>query len=279
MRPASCAAALPRRPVWLRRALGEATGHGVRVGLVDSGVDPAWRHPGFAPGVGLLARLPHRLALVESDDLDDRIGHGTACADVLLALAPEVEIHPIRVFHDRLETSVPVLVAALAWATEAGLDVVSLSLGTVLASAREPLWAICETARRRGTLVVAAADAASGTSYPAAFDNAIGVSAGDFPDVHDYLYRPHAAVECVAQGRRRVRVLGGRRVVAAATSYAAPHVAALAALLRQRRPGADLETLRGWLADHALGGPGRAAVPPAVAAPETPVRRDVEAEP
>lgn len=245
------------RPPWLDAALGDATGRGVTVGVVDSGLDPEWREQSFTAGVGLLARGGgrRRYEVAASADVADRIGHGTQCASIVREMAPGARITPIRVFDDRLETSVPALIAAVRWAVERRLAVVNLSLGTRLGSALRPLYAVCEEARRAGVVVIAAVDRGSRRSYPAIFANVLGVEAGEFRSAYEFRYRPDEAVEVVAPGRRMVRTLGGRRVLVDGGSFAAPHVTALAALLVEREPGAGLDGVRAFLARHAPGAP------------------------
>ncbi len=251
------------RPPWLDRALGPVDGGGVRVAVIDSGIDPEWEDGGFAAGVGLVGDCGGK-GPVPSLDRRDRLGHGTACAGILQGMAPGAEIHPVKVFLDRLQTSVSTLVAALDWCVAEAMDVVNLSLGTRRGEALEPLYAACERARRGGLVVVAAVAADGGGSFPAIFENALGVGAGRFASIYDLEYRPGAAVECVAQGFRRVRVLGGRSLEATATSYAAPHVSAWVALLRQRHPGAGLDEIRSLLPRYALTGAGRATPAPPI---------------
>jgi subtilisin family serine protease len=238
------------RPSWLDAAVGDATGRGVDVGIVDSGLDPAWRDPALRAGVGLLAR-GGGFRLHETDDWEDRIGHGTSCARIVREMAPGAAIVPLRVFDRRLETSAEVLIAALRWAVERRIAVVNLSLGTRREHALRPLYAACEEASRQGMVIVAAVERHSGESYPAVFANALGVAADEFANVFDFRYLPGAAVECVAAGRRRVHSLGGERLVYG-NSYAAPHVAALAALVLERTPAAGLEGVRRFLAAHSL---------------------------
>lgn len=220
-------------PPWVGAQLGPVSGRGVTVGIVDSGLDPALRGPDVEPGVSLVA----------AGEVDDRIGHGSACASIVRGMAPGATIVPIRVFDDRLKTSVEVLVAAIRWAVDRGLRVLNLSLGSVREDALKPLYVACEEARRRGTIPVAAT-AVGGTSYPAVFECAIGVKGDYFDNVYDFEFRPGAAVECVAQSRRRVRALGGEHRRVDSFSFAAPHVAAIVALLLERHPDADLDEIR-----------------------------------
>lgn len=229
------------KPAWLRDVLGDVTGRGVSVGLVDSGRDPDWEEPRIQPGWGLVGR---ELDLVESSDDRDRLGHGTAAADVLLRLAPGVEIHPLRVFGDRLETSPEVVEAALDRAVDRELSIVNLSLGTTRESAAPRFEAACARAHGAGMAVVAAAPRGPGPRYPASLPTVLGVTAGRFASPYDLRHRPDHAVAWQAQGEARVRWLGGELRRVHASSLAAPHLTALAALLLERFPGAGPDDLR-----------------------------------
>ncbi|MEM7584074.1 MAG: S8 family serine peptidase [Acidobacteriota bacterium] len=234
----------------LRRALGDATGRGVRICLIDSGRDPDWDEPRIHPGLGLAdPRQPFLVA--PSNDDRDRIGHGTACADLLLRMAPGVEILPCRVFGHTLETSIDLLIAGLKWAASKEADIVNLSLGTTQDTSIRRLYQACEVLRRRGILVVSAIEQQQGYSYPAAFENAIGVRAVRGDDDLTYWYCPDEAAECVARGDGEVRWLEGERRDVFASSFAAPRISALLACFRERFPGIQLEATRELLARYA----------------------------
>ena len=99
-------------------------GRGVSVAVIDSGVNPEHPHVGAVAGgvkIGLSGEV--------SEDFVDRLGHGTAVFAAIQEKAPEAEIFAVRVFDDRLRTSVRALVAAIDWAAERGVRVVNLSLG------------------------------------------------------------------------------------------------------------------------------------------------------
>ncbi|MCG8457752.1 MAG: S8 family serine peptidase, partial [Holophagales bacterium] len=133
--PAGVGLALPslERPAWMNRRVGDAQGRGVRVAVVDSGyIRPSGPPPAAEPTDlrALDGKVAPGRGLVETGGVRDRIGHGTACAHIVLSLAPAAEIVPVRVFDERLETSPEAIVAALGWAVEEGIDVVNLSLGS-----------------------------------------------------------------------------------------------------------------------------------------------------
>lgn len=240
----------PARPEWA----GTGTGRGIRVGVIDSGWDRTLEEPRVVRGPGFVDP-DDDFALGRNDDDHDRLGHGTACADLILRIAPEAEVVPLRVFGNQLETSPHILHAALTWAFEQELNVVNVSLGTMLPGTLHPLYAICEKARRAGIIIVAAGHNANTWSYPAIFENVVGVSAGRFGNPFHFRFHPQDAMEVEAWGLDQpVRWLGGGRVIKNGTSFAAPNVSGIVALYLEANPGATLEDVREMLRRHALPG-------------------------
>lgn len=98
-------------------------GQGVTVAIVDSGVD--LRDPATAAAVvGGTCVVPG----YASDDLQDRIGHGALVARIILALAPEAKLHPIRIFGETGATATEVAATGMALAAEQG-DLTNASIG------------------------------------------------------------------------------------------------------------------------------------------------------
>ena len=239
-------------PAWVREALGGATGRGIRVAVIDSGWDRTIGDPRVLPGISFVDPEDD-FALGRNDDDRDVLGHGTACVDLVLRVAPNARVVPVRVFGKQLETSPGTIHAALLWAIEAGVQVINVSLGTRLEYALHPLYAACERARRAGIIVVTAGHNANGWSYPAIFENVIGVSAARFASPYEFRYRAEHAMECVAWGAdQEVTWLGGERMVKHGTSFAAPNVAGIVALILEAHPGSTIEEVREMLSRFAL---------------------------
>jgi subtilisin family serine protease len=85
-----------------------------------------------------------------SKDDADRLGHGTACINTLLAIAPACEVVPIRVFESTLETAPTELIRAIDWAVNSGSHVINLSLGT---SSTQLQWALVKSPLRGQAVV------------------------------------------------------------------------------------------------------------------------------
>lgn len=173
--------------------LRRGRGAGVDVAVVDSGWSPDFQDSRVLPGVDLVGGM--------DTDAGTPPGHGTVCALRILQVAPEARIVPIRVFRPSLETSVAVLCEGIRLACEAGARVINLSLATQLDAAVRPLFAVCEAARRRGIVIVAAAHNQHVPAVPAYLEPVLAVQEGDQTDLLDFSYDPFAPIECSATGR------------------------------------------------------------------------------
>jgi hypothetical protein len=157
---------------FLRLADLVATGRGVRVAVVDSGVHAAHPHvQGVAGGVGIDA------IGVECNDYVDRLGHGTAVTAVIREKAPDAEIVVVKVFERELATTGIALVAAIDWAIAERARLINLSLGTANAAHESMLSDAVGRARRADAVVVTAAPQATVRWLPGALDGVIAVSA------------------------------------------------------------------------------------------------------
>jgi subtilisin family serine protease len=163
--PAPDLGALTARPLHGR------TGSGVGIAVIDSGVNPHNPH---------IARIAGGIAIDRTgalgNDWIDRLGHGTAVTAAIQERAPGAAVHAVRVFHERLATSVHALVRALDWAAEQRLHLVNLSLGTTNEAHAAALACAVERARDAGVIVVAAREHDGRPCFPGCLDGVIGVS-------------------------------------------------------------------------------------------------------
>lgn len=144
----------------------------VTVAVIDSGVHVPHPHlPDVAGGISI--DLEGRA----SDDVVDRIGHGTAVAAAIHEKAPNTELWAVKVFDRELATSVAVLVQAIDWATERGIRLVNMSLGTANRLRAPELGPAIERAVRAGTVVVSAHEHGGTLFYPGALPGVVGVVA------------------------------------------------------------------------------------------------------
>ena len=220
-------------------AWGGATGAGIKVAVVDSGID------GSHPAVGDIAGY---VAVVVDPDSEtgtnyvegpheDLVGHGTACAGIIRKLAPEVEIYSIRVLGENLKGKGALFLAGIEWAIENGMDVVNMSLSSKSENLFAPLHDVADEAYFGNTVLVCAANNTPGPTYPSQFASVVSVAATPGTDPYLLAYNPHPPVEFAAIGIDIEVPWTGGSIVATGNSFAAPHVAGLAALIRSKHPG------------------------------------------
>ncbi|ROO62837.1 type VII secretion-associated serine protease mycosin [Micromonospora sp. Llam0] len=276
---AAATAALPVRydPIrdeqWQLRELSAttawqyATGTGVTVAVIDSGVDAS--HIDLAGQV-----LPGIDFVEDGDGWSDPVGHGTTVAaliagrdddeDGVLGLAPDARILPVRVLDEENRYDDALVVAkAVRWAVDNGARVINLSLG---GSGDSPeLAAALDYAFASDVVVVACTGnvSANGTSrvwYPAREPGVVAVAGMDRGGEQLWagsITGPETVLTAPATGLVGARPDGYWQVQG--TSFAAPLVAATAALIRSRFPEMSAGTVVTRLIETArdLGTPGR----------------------
>ena len=213
-------------------ALGDSTGQGVSVCILDSGVERG--HPlvgELAGSIAVVKNADGRID-VKEDAEGDLCGHGTACAGVVRTLAPESELVSVRVLGAGFTGSGEVLLEGLRWAVEQGYDVVNMSLSTTKQKFASLLHQLADSAYFRRTMLVASAHNMPVESYPWRFSSVISVGSHDQPDPFAYFYNPSPPVEFFARGVDvEVAWSGGGRLVCTGNSFATPHIAGIAALM------------------------------------------------
>jgi subtilisin family serine protease len=181
---------------------------------------------------------------------DSTPGHGELCTLRVLQVAPECRVLPVEVVARGMETSVELLCRGVEFAASEGAHVISVSLATRLSNAIAPLFRVCESARRRGVIIVAAADNSGHPAVPAYLEPVLSVDEGPQASLFEVDFRPDAPIECRAAGLSVPIVDGaGRSWRRSGSSIATATVAGIVARLRAEGP-ADLDRVRSYLAER-----------------------------
>ena len=218
-------------------ALGGSTGAGVRVCILDSGVQADHPLVGSLEGAVALRKTEEGEIVVEEDTEGDLCGHGTACAGIVRSLAPDCELFSVRVLGAGFKGSGAVLLEGLRWAIAQGYDVINMSLSTTKQKFASLLHELADTAYFRRTMLVASAHNMPVESYPWRFSSVISVGSHEQEDPYQYYYNPAPPVEFFARGVDvEVAWNGGGRLVCTGNSFATPHIAGIAALILSKHP-------------------------------------------
>jgi subtilisin family serine protease len=161
--------------------------------------------------------------------------HGTFVAGILATVAPGATIMPLRAFDDKGNTDLFSLAKAIRYAKDRGATVINMSFGTLTDS--KVLKEAIDYAKAANVTLVASAgnNNTSAVQYPAAYSGVIAVAATDVKDVKasfsnfgSYIYVDAPGVHIMSA------VPGGKYGIANGTSFSAPFVAGMAALIRSQ---------------------------------------------
>jgi subtilisin family serine protease len=218
-------------------AWGNATGRGIRVAILDSGVEDGHHRVGSVQGSYAVQEEPdggYALSLVEPGDVS---GHGTACASIVRSLAPDCEIYSVRVLGQGLSGSGGALIAGLRWAIAQRFDVVNMSLSTTRQQFVDTLRTLSDEAYFHRTMLVASAHNLPLESFPWRFSSVISVGSHDTGDPGQFFYNPDPPVEFFAHGVDvEVGWLNGGDRRCTGNSFATPHIAGYCALILSKNP-------------------------------------------
>jgi subtilisin family serine protease len=222
-------------------AWGGSTGRGVRVAIVDSGIEadhPAvggqWRG---GANVFYDGRMRTKVRFEEDHERIDLYGHGTACAGIIHSLAPEAELYSVRVLGRDLTGRAYQFAGGLRWAIEHGMQVINLSLSTSRDEYYGLFHQLADEAYFKNSLLVSAANNLPGASYPSLYSSVVSVAAHEGHDPFTFYYNPAPPVEFGAPGIDvRVAWQNGSTIVTTGNSFAAPHMAGIVALIRGKHP-------------------------------------------
>lgn len=238
----------------------------VIIAVIDTGADAS--HP------DLQGKLVPAYDFVNGDnDPADDQGHGTHVAGTAAAVTNngigiagmswEAKVMPVKALGASGAGAHSWIANGIVWATDHGAQVINMSLGGPYTSAtmREAV----DYAWNHGVVIVAAAGNGntSNPTYPAAYENVIGVSATTQNDERAYFSNYGSYVSVASPGVAILSTIrGGAYQAWSGTSMASPHVAGLAALVRSIHPNWTNAQVREAIEDSAtdLGTPGWDAI-------------------
>ena len=144
-------------------------GRGVRVAVIDSGVNASHPHIRRVSGGVTIGDQ------VVENSYVDTLGHGTAVMAAIQEKAPHAQYFAVRVFHSALRTRVEFLLQAIEWCVDHDIDVVNLSLGASNPEHAERFTSLISCAADHGMILISARDANGIPALPGSLPGVIGV--------------------------------------------------------------------------------------------------------
>jgi subtilisin family serine protease len=237
--------------------LRDGTGEGVRVAIVDSGVE--FSHPQLT-GIAIaddVAIVSDGLRLVTNqNEGHDAFGHGTAVAGIIHATAPRAQIGSYRVLDANNHSRSAIICEAVRQALDNGYQIINCSFGCGVLDQVLDYKTWVDEAYLRGTHVVAACNNFDflRPEWPGFFATVITVNMARTAEDSRFWYKSGSLVEFAARGVNvDVAWRGGQTKMVTGSSYAAPRVAGLLARMLSVRP--HLTPLQAKALFHAMADP------------------------
>ncbi|MGI5378604.1 type VII secretion-associated serine protease mycosin [Streptomyces sp. CA-251387] len=221
----------------------QATGKGVTVAVIDTGVDKSNKQ--------LTSAVAGGKSYVDGAATKDIEGHGTRVAGIIAArplkgtgfvgIAPNAEILSYRYTGgEQKQGNSRTMSQAISAAVAAGAKIINISSDTANKEDNAELRGAVSAAVKAGALIVAAAgndgaDGKSANTYPASYEGVLAVGASDRNDERAFFSQSGDFVDVAAPGVGMVSTVPtGGQCTADGTSFAAPYVAGVAALLKEK---------------------------------------------
>ena len=236
-----------------KETMAHLSGRHVRVAVLDTGADmtvPLFAERPFSPDS---YDFVNKTAALTDVPTGGAAGHGTMIASLLYDLLPEqAELMVLRVFDDSGSASRTMILNALEYARTHGADIINMSLGWERADSTFTfLNDMLDRLQAQGIPVICAAGnsgADANACYPASYETTISVSAVNSTLNFESFSNYGSSVDFAAPGSGiRLITLGGAEKTDKGTSFAAPHVTAVAAdmlLCKDLAPALLYQTLK-----------------------------------
>ena len=249
-------------------AWATSTGAGVKVAIVDTGID--MDHPDLVANIkGGFNAIAPRGRYDDPNNFDDDHGHGSHCAGIVAAVnndigvvgvAPDAWLYGVKVLGKGGTGKTSDCIEGIQWCADNGMDVISMSWGS--STYDQAINDACEAAWNAGCVLVSSAGNSgveSPDGYPSAYPSVMAISATDSSDNMASFSNYGAEIELAAPG---VSVYScykeGGYVTMSGTSMSCPHVSGVAALILAAYPSYTNEQVRQtlWNTAEDLGDPG-----------------------
>jgi hypothetical protein len=204
------------------------TGKGVKIGVIDSGVN--------------LEQFKNYKVKQVGRSISDRLGHGTAVMDILTHIAPDAEYYIGKATNAENLIDVGKAIDLMEKMKKQGVDIINLSFGGLDADNGEhPLSKEADVLAKNGILVVCAVgnNAIGVVSYPASAEHVIAVGSvdrnGNVSEFSNYgVTSSGLKPEVLSYGEYIAVTKKDMQIAVSGTSFSAPMVAGVLALLKEK---------------------------------------------
>ncbi|MBK3496290.1 S8 family serine peptidase [Viridibacillus sp. YIM B01967] len=248
-------------------------GNKVKVAVIDTGINLIDDLPNIAARVSFVADDPTTV-IKESDNVDrggkNGTGHGTSVAAIIgakiggylsdkktadiIGVAPNVQLYSLKYADGTTMGTTTEIIKSIDWAIENKMDIINISSGLHIDV--PSLRSAIQKAYNAGILIVASAGNEGNNrnvTYPARYSQVIAVSSINSKQEFSAFSNTGTSMNLTAPGESVPSISkDGDLIYVSGTSFAAPHVTGILALLKQQYPLMSAKELRSKLYNTAI---------------------------
>lgn len=168
----------------------------VKVAILDTGIDKKHEYlrDNIIGGITFKCKDDY---IATSDKYDDNHGHGTVCASIIKKEFEDIEVFVVKVLDDNGKSNVQILEEALKYLLETDIRLINLSLSLMNGEIIQDLYKICNKLYEKGKILVCSLANGFEESYPAIFDNVIGVKGFILESEESFWYNKNEKIQCI----------------------------------------------------------------------------------
>jgi subtilisin family serine protease len=211
-----------------------STGENVVVAVIDNGI--AFNHPLFENALAGTGYDFYSNDTDPSEEPGDALGHGTFVSGIIRRIALGCQLVPLRAFNGDGYGHVFAISEAIYWAIDNNVDVINMSFSMGISN---PLIEEAVSDAEEAGIYLVAASGNNGlelTTYPAGYNDVIGVSAIDESEVRADFSNYGSYINVCAPGVNIYSSLAGEYEWGtwSGTSFSAPMVSAVCAIIKSK---------------------------------------------
>ena len=221
----------------------------MKIAIIDSGVNGKREEL-------KQCKISHVKTKLYCNSEEDNIGHGTAIAYILYKIIPQLEIISFKLFEEGYITTEDEIINVLKdiEGNYSDIDLIHLSNGITYIKEYKRLYDICNKLCEKKQFIISAYDNEGSISYPAAFDNTIGVSWNRLVrNTNQYYYIKNSLVEVLGYaGNQRLPWGKSGYKYVSGSSFAAPYITAKIAEYKMENKDIEIDDVKDRLSDDAI---------------------------
>ncbi|WP_270647943.1 S8 family serine peptidase [Paeniclostridium hominis] len=216
----------------------------IKVAVVDTGVDTNHEYlkNNLVGGVSFDSKDGY---IITSEDYEDQNGHGTSCASIIKKEFEDVEIFAIKALDNLGRTNIQILEESLKYILGTDIKIVNLSLSVMESELVRDLYKICEDLKNEGKIIICSVANGFELSYPAQFDNVIGVRGFILEDEKSIWYNKNYEIQSIVDNNSYLScdINNSYKLFGKCNSQAAAKLTGIIASLLNKDPDMRLEDI------------------------------------